>query len=169
MSDSTMKHTFTTFTTADGQNRLAVLIDEQIVCRAPSLRPDTKRHTEPGSAVWVLSEGSKSLGRLERQLKDGSRVLRAVETKAEKARLSASILTGVSYLPRHRPGDAGQGAGRGGRGPRRQGGGPEGCQSTPEEARHEVEDQGQGWPRSDPGADGFHAGPDRRPRWKRLP
>ena len=95
---SDMKTTFLPFTTVDGQLRLAVLIDEQIVCRAPSLKPDTVRHTTPGSVVWVLSEGSKSLLRLERQLKDGSRVCRPVTTKTARAKVEKSVITGVSFL-----------------------------------------------------------------------
>jgi len=95
---SVMEITFATFATPDGQDRLAVFCDGLAVCRAPSLRASTARHTEPGSVVWVLSENSKALRRLERQLKDGSRVLRPAKTKADKALLKKSVLQGVSFL-----------------------------------------------------------------------
>jgi hypothetical protein len=89
-----MELTFRPYTTSDGQVRLAVLINNQVVVRAPSLRETTVRHTTPGSAVWVLSENSKALRRLERQLRDGARVLRPVS----EAKLKRSVLSGASYL-----------------------------------------------------------------------
>ena len=90
----TMTVTFQVVPMSDGQDRHVVLIDGEVVCRAPSLRQNTERKTTPGSVVWVLSESSKSLRRLERQLRDGSRILRpAVPEKIEE-----SVRTSCSYI-----------------------------------------------------------------------
>jgi hypothetical protein len=90
--------TFLEITTPDSQNRLAVFVGGQVVCRAPSIKPETARHTAPGSVVWVLSENSKALGRLERQLREGARVLRPFDGEGDLERVEASVLSGVSYL-----------------------------------------------------------------------
>ncbi len=78
---------------------LAVYVGKEVVVRAPSLREDISRKTEPGSVMWVLSKSSPALDDESRKylghrLSSGALALATVPL----AKVKASAKTGVSVL-----------------------------------------------------------------------
>ena len=99
MSTTSFEITFVEIEMPEGiQNRLALLVNGSVVCRTPALRPGKGlATTNPGSACWVLSRNAKAVGRLEQQLRDGSRFLVACKTAAQRKKLAKSVKTLCAY------------------------------------------------------------------------
>ena len=96
-----MQITLRKFEKAGSQSRFLVLVDGQAIVYAPRRKGKGLGVTAPGTALWVLSEGSKALreGRIEGQLERGSRLLRPLPRtkKAQEAVvwMGKSLLTAV--------------------------------------------------------------------------